>query len=198
LQRTRHSAGSLHRATSSHSSPVDCAGAISRGFALWWVALTGDPAMRHPLIALALLWLPAFALGGELTVAPSVVAVDSGQASTELLLSYRASSGVTDADVEYSLSPERLGWVEVQAVPSPTPDYEVWCHLVDGRVRALVASRNLAALPANAPIPLCRMRIRPHAHTSRGFSNVRPVSPWELANGVPRSIEADTVLVYVP
>jgi hypothetical protein len=153
--------------------------------------------MRHPLPALALLCLPAFALGGELMLSPATVAVDNGQTSTELVLTYHGGSGVTDVDTEYSLGLERLGWVEVEAIPSPTPDYEVWCQLVNGRVRALVASRTLAPLPSNTPIPLCRMRVRPHAHTPRGVYNNRAVGPYEYANGFPVSIDASTTLVYV-
>ncbi len=93
--------------------------------------------MRRPLLALALISLPAMTLGGEFALSPSTVSVDNGQTSPERVLTYHSRIGVLDAQVDYSMSPERFGWIEAQGIPSPTDRHEVSCQPLDGQVRML-------------------------------------------------------------
>ena len=155
--------------------------------------------MRHWLFVLALLSSPAFAQSGQLTLSPATVSVDNGKQSTEILLTYRAGANATDMESEISLNLDRHGWAEVQVVPSPTPDYINFCGVMAGKVRAFVASRTLGSLPAGVDIPLCRLRVRTHAHTSRGFSWMSVVTAYEVWHGqIDYPVASNNVLVYVP
>jgi hypothetical protein len=155
-------------------------------------------AMRYWLFAFALLSTPAFAQSGELTLSPEALFVDNGQQSAEIVLTYRPGPAATDMDTEVSISLDRFGWAETQVIPSPTPDYVNQCQVLAGKVRALVTSRNFANLPAGVPIPICRMRVRTHAHTSRGYSNIKVVNASEYGHGTSYPITTSNALVYVP
>ena len=66
--------------------------------------------MRRSLSLLALLCLPAFAHGGELTLSPGLVYVDKGVPSTEILVGYRPNAGVRSMNAYLQVNLDRLGW----------------------------------------------------------------------------------------
>jgi hypothetical protein len=156
--------------------------------------------MRHWLFAsaLALLTSPAFAQSGELSLSPDALIVDNGQQGTEIVLTYRPGPTASDMESEITISLDRLGWAETQVVPSPTPDYINVCQVMGGKVRAFVASRNFEYLPAGVPIEVCRMRVRTHAHTSRGYSHIKLVNAYEYGNLAFHPVTTSNALVYTP
>jgi hypothetical protein len=147
-------------------------GAISSDFALWWPP-SRRPAMRPFLFAVFLLCLPALALGGQLTVSPSSLSVDNGEQSEEILIAYQPGANVHWMDVQLRLNLDRFGWAQAQVVPSGTPDYATECQVWGGNVRAVASSAaSSIALPTAAAIPVCRVRIRTHAHTPRSRNEI--------------------------
>ena len=155
--------------------------------------------MFRPLLVLSLLSLPALVQAGQFVLSPPVLTAGNGQPTVEVLVSYQPGPNVSDAELQLAINLDRLGWAQTQAVPAPTPDYETWCRLAGGTVTALVASRNLGALPSSFPIPLCRVRVRPHAHTPRGHYTISPLSPYEIdLHGFPRAVPANSARVTVP
>lgn len=128
--------------------------------------------MPRSLFASALLCLPALASAGQPVLSPPLLYVDNGQHSTEVLLAYQPGANVASMSTVVRFNLDRLGWADVQVVPSPTPEFETRCHIASGHVSAVVTSRQWTALPTAVPIPLCRLRVRPHAHTPRGHYEI--------------------------
>ena len=128
--------------------------------------------MRRSLPLLALLCLPALAHGGELTLSPGLVYVDNGVLSTEVLVGYRPNAGVHSMNAYVQVNLDRLGWAETEVVPSTSPDYGTVCEVSGGAARVAVYSSTSAALPTAALLPVCQLRVRPHAHTPRGHYEI--------------------------
>ena len=155
--------------------------------------------MRHCFLALALLSAPAIVQAGELTLSPATVSVDNGQQTAEILLTYRPGATAVALEVNYAINLDRLGWADVQVAPSSSPDVRNWCVVVGGRVRAMVLSGSGNYLPAGTPIPLCRMRVRPHAHTTRGSYTISPADVYEFdlyGNASPVATNAARIVVF--
>jgi hypothetical protein len=130
--------------------------------------------MRYWLSALALLSSPVLAQSGQLTLSPVSATADNGQQTAELLITYRPASGAYGLAADYVLNLDRLGWAEAQVVQPQAPGYVTYCQVAGGSVRVLVLAAT--TLPAGVSIPLCRMRVRPHAHTPRGYYSITPVN----------------------
>lgn len=155
--------------------------------------------MRRSLLPFALCLLPALAGAGQLTLSPSSFTLDNAVHSPQVVVSYRPGAGAVDFDAELVMPLERAGWIETQVIPSGTPAYETWCQIVNGRVRAIVSSRDLQPLPTTEAIPVCRVRIRTHGFTPRGHYEITPANAYEYTStGLYGFVTANDVRVVVP
>ena len=155
--------------------------------------------MCRSLLPLALIFLPALAGAGQLTLSPSSFTLDNGVHSPTVTVAYRPGAGVVDFEAELTLPLDRAGWVEAQVVPSGTTAFEAWCQIVNGRVKVILSSRNLQPLPTAQALPLCAVRIRTHGFTPRGHYEITPVNTYEYtATGVYDLVTTNTVRVVVP
>ena len=154
--------------------------------------------MRHWLTALFLLSAPALAQAGDLALSPTNLGVANSQQSSEIILTYRPGSPATDMEATVWIALDRIGWAQVERVAPASSGYETWCQVVDGSVRAIVVSRTLGNLPADAAIPVCRLRVRPHAGTPRGRYRINIANPYEWAGEGYYPVTTNSVLVVVP
>jgi hypothetical protein len=157
--------------------------------------------MRNLPFGLVLLCPPMLAsAAGQLVLSPVEVTADNQQQTTELVLNYRPGAGVRDMTARYGVDLDRLGWAFVESIPSASPAYVASCHVASGDVVADVRSSTSAYLPAGAAIPLCRIRVRTHAHTPRGYFPIRARTAMEVGQNfpIPDYPATNTVWVYVP
>lgn len=154
--------------------------------------------MRNRLFPLFLLLAPAFAQAGDLALSPSSTSVANGQVSTEIVLTYTPGASATAMEAELSINLDRHGWAQTQVVPAAAP-VQAWCQVTNGRARAIVMALDGGNLPAGVPIAVCRVRVRTHAHTSRGFSNLAIVDAQEVdAAQNLQFVTTHNALIYVP
>ena len=145
--------------------------------------------MRRCLLPLLLLCLPALAPAGQLTFTPATLVVDNRQSSAEVLLTYSPGEKINSLQVDARVNLDRLGWVDLDVVPhDPSAGYTTYCRVLDGQLSAIVVATGQPRLTA-ASIPVCRLRVRPHAHTPRGtyslfVANYYEFSPYSSSNVV--------------
>lgn len=154
-------------------------------------------AVRYCALALAWLASPAFAQSGQLTLAPEEINVDNTKQGAEVLLTYRPRTHVSALEAEYAINLDRFAWAEVQAIPSTSPEYQTNCFVTAGKVRAHVHAA--APLPAALSIPVCRIRVRTHAHTPRSWNTLSPVFAYELEPlYLTYPVVTNSTRIYVP
>ena len=147
--------------------------------------------MRRLLPLLVLSFLPVLVQAGTVRLSPSTQSVDNTMDSEDITLTYTPSVGARAFEVSVTIGLERLGWSKVEPVASPDAGVKVLCALSGGEVRALVFTPAGGNLPATT-FTLCRLRVRPHAHTpsqtwysivaSNAFETDASFNPITLAN----------------
>jgi hypothetical protein len=120
--------------------------------------------MKPAMLAALLLLASANAAANQWSLSPAAVAVKRATISIEITLMYTPSAGASAAEADVTLPLDHIGFAQVLAAPSGA-NQQVSCQLVGGRARALVMHTGGGALPVQ-PIPLCRIRVRPHNDTA--------------------------------
>ena len=123
-------------------------------------------------LALALLSVSSAVQAGQFTISPGTVAIDRGQQTSDLVITYQAGTGIKDAGTGLTFNMDQLGWVHAEAIVSPTTDYATNCSIHGGVLNAIVDSRNQLPIPTAAPIPVCRFRVRAHSHAIQGIRTI--------------------------
>lgn len=121
--------------------------------------------MNRSSILFALLAAAGSAHAATFNVSQTIIAVDKGEHSVELVLSLSPAPNTVGAQIDLTMNLDRFGWV--QALPAaPQSGMSKECIVVNGAVRALVAS--VAPFDTMYAIPVCRFRLRPHMVTPYG------------------------------
>ena len=121
--------------------------------------------MMRSLLLLVFAVAASTAHAASFQLTPQIIAVAPGQHTQELTLSLLPGINTVGAEIEIVMNLDRFGWV--QAMPSSsTPGVTKACTVVNGVVRAVaIAATQFDSMYS---IPVCRIRIRPHASTPLG------------------------------
>lgn len=117
------------------------------------------------LTLLLILALATTSVRAQFQMTPQIIAVAPSAHSQELTIALSPTLNMVGAQIDMTLPLDRFGWV--QAIPAAaTAGVDKTCTVVNGTVRALVVAA--ASMPTGYSIPVCRVRLRPHAVTPRG------------------------------